>query len=167
MVKPNFTQHLPPAASPELANQYPQGWDQSGSLEKARKTHKVVSPWCKFESTITVPVRRLDSWAHAHDIDRVDFIWADIQGAEGDLVAGAHSTLARTRYLYTEYSNDEWYEGQPTLQPSSWICCPTSSFSIASRWTCCSRTPRGWIGGLPLLRGVCSPLEQFPDVAWT
>jgi 2-O-methyltransferase len=106
---------LPPAASPELANQYPQGWDQSGSL-RAPKTHKVVWPWCKFESTITVPVRRLDSWAHEHDVDGVDFIWADIQGAEGDLVAGARSTLARTRYLYTEYSNDEWYEGQPTLQ---------------------------------------------------
>jgi FkbM family methyltransferase len=106
---------LPPAAPPELEVHYPQGWDQSGSL-RAPKTHRIVWPWCKFESKITVPVWRLDSWARQHEIDHIDFIWADVQGAEGDLIAGAQATLARTRYLYTEYSNDEWYEGQPTLQ---------------------------------------------------
>lgn len=38
-----------------------------------------------------------------------------MQGAEGDLIAGGSETLARTRYFYTEYSNDEMYEGQPSL----------------------------------------------------
>jgi hypothetical protein len=47
---------------------------------------------------------------------RVDLIWADVQGAEGDLVKGGTATFANTRYFYTEYSNNEWYEGQPTLQ---------------------------------------------------
>jgi hypothetical protein len=28
---------------------------------------------------------------------------------------GGKDTLANTHYLYTEYSNDEWYEGQPNL----------------------------------------------------
>jgi hypothetical protein len=60
-------------------------------------------------------VKRLDTWAAQNGIARVDFIWADVQGAEGDLISGGKDTLARTRFFYTEYSNDEWYEGQPTL----------------------------------------------------
>jgi FkbM family methyltransferase len=99
---------------PEVKIRYPQGWDQSGSL-RPPKTHKTVHPWVKFDSTIAVSVRRLDSWAREHAIGRVDFIWADVQGAEGDLIAGGPETLARTRYLYTEYSDEERYDGQPSL----------------------------------------------------
>jgi len=106
---------LPPNLSPaDAAIAYPQGWDQSGSL-RVPKTHKIVWPWCKFEGAGAVKVRRLDTWARENGIGPVDLIWADTQGAEGDLISGGHETLARTRYLYTEYSNDEWYEGQPTL----------------------------------------------------
>ena len=106
---------VPPAASADFTSQFPQGWDQSSSL-RAPKTHSVFWPWCKFESKITVPVKRLDSWARDHGVDHLDLVWADMQGAEGDLIAGGPATLAKTRYLYTEYSNHEWYEGQPTLQ---------------------------------------------------
>jgi hypothetical protein len=39
----------------------------------------------------------------------------DVQGAESDLVEGATRFLRASRYLYTEYSNKELYEGQITL----------------------------------------------------
>ena len=108
---------MPPGASrakPLMEQRYPQGWDQSGSL-RAPKAHKEKHPWCTFDETITVAVRSLDSWAKEHGVGDVDFIWADMQGAEGDLIAGGKETLARTRYLFTEYSNDELYEGEPNL----------------------------------------------------
>ncbi len=105
----------PPGMPSDVAAEYKEGWDLSGSL-RAPKSHKQVWPWVKFESTITVPVRRLDTWAREHAITNVDFIWADVQGAEGDLVAGGLVPLAKTRYFHVEYSNDEWYEGQPTLR---------------------------------------------------
>jgi len=107
---------LPPNIDPVgAAAVYPRGWDQSGSL-RSPKAHKEKWPWCKFESVITVSVRSLDSWAQENAIGKVDFIWADMQGAEGDLVTGGRATLARTRYLYLEYSNEEIYEGEPSLQ---------------------------------------------------
>jgi FkbM family methyltransferase len=107
---------LPPGIDPTgAAAVYPKGWDQSGSL-RVPKNHKIMWPWCKFDSIITVAVCRLDSWARENSIGAVDFIWADMQGAEGDLISGGQATLARTRYLYVEYSNDEIYEGEPTLQ---------------------------------------------------
>lgn len=94
--------------------EYRQGWDQSGSIRRPN-SHLKVWPWVKFENQITVPIMTLDDWSMQHQIAQADFIWADVQGAESDLVEGAARFLRSTRYFYTEYSNDEWYEGQITL----------------------------------------------------
>jgi FkbM family methyltransferase len=91
-------------------------WLQSSSL-KAPKNHLEVFPWCKFkEDTVKVPTRRLDSWFAEQDIDQIDLIWADVQGAEENLIKGAFKTLSHTKYFYTEFEDDEYYEGQITLQ---------------------------------------------------
>jgi FkbM family methyltransferase len=122
---------LPPDMTPEnAAKHFPKGWDMSGSL-RAPKTHTEVWPWCKFEQSVRVPVRRLDSWAKEQGIGAIDFIWADVQGAEGDLIAGAKATLAKARFFYTEYSNDEWYAGQPKLAD---IAHMLKGFSILRRY---------------------------------
>jgi 2-O-methyltransferase len=93
---------------------YTQGWDQSGSIRRPR-SHLEVWPWVKFEKKITVPIMTLDAWSDQHRIARADFIWADVQGAESDLVEGAARFLRSSRYFYTEYSDEEWYEGQISL----------------------------------------------------
>jgi FkbM family methyltransferase len=69
-------------------------------------------PWVTFKSQIEVPIKRLDDWAASKSIVDIDFIWADVQGAESDLIAGAQDALSRTRFFYTEFSDEEWYEGQ-------------------------------------------------------
>jgi hypothetical protein len=97
-----------------LKANYPEGWDQSGSL-RTPKGHIEKYPWCKFKRTISVEVRTLDTWASKHAPGKIDFIWADMQGAEGDLATDGAQTLSRTRFLYCEYSNEELYEGEPSL----------------------------------------------------
>jgi len=87
------------------------GWDFSGSLRRPQG-HLVRYPWVKFQETIVVPRRALDSWAAENRIEDVDLVWMDVQGAELDVIRGASSTLARTKYLFTEYSDEELYEGQ-------------------------------------------------------
>lgn len=91
-----------------------QEWTYSSSLLKP-KNHVYRYP-VTFGRTVKVDVTTLDAFTESAGIDRVDFIWADIQGAEGDMIRGGQKTLARTRYLYTEYSDDELYEGQATLR---------------------------------------------------
>ncbi len=91
------------------------GWDLSGSIRKPRN-HLKVHPWCTFEDAIQVPARKLDTWAREQRVKKIDFIWADVQGAEIDLVRGGRETLRNTRYLYTEYNNNEMYEGQVNLR---------------------------------------------------
>jgi FkbM family methyltransferase len=72
-------------------------------------------PDMKFEEAKT-KVCRLDTFCRQERIDAVDFIWSDIQGAELRMIAGARETLARTRYLYTEFNDKRMYEGDGTLK---------------------------------------------------
>ena len=46
---------------------------------------------------------KLDTWASDNDIDFVDFIWIDVQGAEKEVLKGATEVLKNTKYLYMEY----------------------------------------------------------------
>jgi 2-O-methyltransferase len=66
----------------------PNGWDLSGSIRRP-KNHLIECPWVKFEKTITVSTCRLDDWCAENGVKQVDFIWMDVQGAEGDVIAGA------------------------------------------------------------------------------
>jgi len=92
----------------------PEGWDQSGSIRKPAN-HLKEYPWCTFERSITVETCRLDTWCKRERVSDVDFIWADVQGAEADIIKGGQETLKRTRYFFTEYNDKEMYEGQPSL----------------------------------------------------
>ncbi len=93
----------------------PEGWDFSGSIRKP-KDHLKEYPWVTFEHSITVPTMTLDHWCRDRQIEHIDFIWMDVQGAEMDVINGGRATLQKTRYLYTEYSTKELYEGQATLK---------------------------------------------------
>ncbi|CAM3025597.1 2-O-methyltransferase NoeI [Methylobacterium mesophilicum] len=90
-------------------------WDQSGSL-RPPKDHLTVFPWVKFDSKIEVEITTLDIWSAEQKVKYIDFIWADVQGAEEDLIAGGLQTLRNTRYFYTEYSDREMYENAAKLQ---------------------------------------------------
>lgn len=90
---------------------YGRDWTFSSSLKKP-KTHLSRHP-VTFGKTVMVKTVTLD-WLTA-GLDVIDLIWADVQGAEREMIAGGTVTLKRTRFLYTEYSNCEMYEGQPTL----------------------------------------------------
>ena len=88
-------------------------WTESSSIKVPAK-HLSRYP-VTFEGSVQVRTVALDSFCRAQGLGAVDFIWADIQGAEAEMIRGGVETLARTRYLYTEYSDDELYEGQPPL----------------------------------------------------
>jgi FkbM family methyltransferase len=78
-----------------------------------KKPNKVVEFWpdMTFEET-EVNCYKFDTYYNSNVIKNIDFIWADLQGAEGDLIDGGQVALSNTRYLYTEYSNEKLYEGE-------------------------------------------------------
>lgn len=127
----NGTTSFYQSSGAEHLAEYREGWDQSGSIRRP-SSHLKVWPWVKFEKQITVPIITLDQWSAQHQITKADFIWADVQGAESDLVEGAGRFLRSSRYFYTEYSNDEWYQGQITLAD---LLQRLPDFSLMRRYT--------------------------------
>lgn len=90
-------------------------WDKSGSIMKP-KNHIKQHEWCKFDNTETVIVVNLDTVFHGFK-EVIDFVWADVQGAEGEMIEGGIDTFKKNvKYLFTEYSNNEMYEGQVNLE---------------------------------------------------
>jgi FkbM family methyltransferase len=103
-----------PAATPERISEFPEGWDFSGSIRRPRE-HLALDPGVTFDNVIQVETKKLDTWFQEMNIEKIDFIWADVQGAEVDLILGGRNALSRTHLFYTEYSNRELYEGQINL----------------------------------------------------
>lgn len=87
------------------------GGSGSGSI-RAPKEHLAHFPAITFGEVVEVPAVTLDALAASLDV--VDLIWADLQGAERDMIFGGHRTLARTRWMVIEAERVEMYEGQAT-----------------------------------------------------
>lgn len=86
----------------------------SGSIKKP-KEH--LNEWSNilFDEEIEISITTLDNFCELQNIKNIDFMWVDIQGAEDNLIIGAKNTLKNIKYLYTEYSNREYYVGQKDL----------------------------------------------------
>lgn len=87
----------------------------SGSI-KLPKEHLNEWNWIYFDEQIKVKSIKLDTFCEQNNINIIDFIWADVQGAEDLMIIGGIETFKnKVRFLYTEYANKEYYENQPNL----------------------------------------------------
>ena len=82
---------------------------QAGSLlkPKERLQHSPI----RFNEPITINAISLDTWAKQNKIDRIDFLWLDLQGYESAVLEGAKHLLPEISYIYTEVNFIEAYEG--------------------------------------------------------
>ncbi len=85
----------------------------SGSLLPP-KTHLQIWPKVSFEKS-KVKCITLDSWYKGFG-KPIDLIWADVNGAEEQLIKGAAETLKNTKYLMIESSDKELYAGQVNIK---------------------------------------------------
>ncbi len=89
-------------------------WGSSSLLPP--KDHLNIHPAITFKSTNEVNTINLDEWASDKNINRIDLMWLDMQGAEPFVLKNAINILKKTKYLYTEVSLIETYSGV-TLYP--------------------------------------------------
>jgi len=99
---------------PSTGDNHTGDFDQAGSI-RPPKNASLEAAWLRFKDPVEVTAYRLDDWCAQNGVQEIDFLWMDVQGAEADVIAGAQKTLPNVRYLYTEYSNNELYEGQISL----------------------------------------------------
>jgi len=94
-------------------DEYEGGYYGSGSLRPPVSNNHA---WLRFDRTVEVEINRLDDWVAKNIPGRtIDFIWADVQGAEVDLISGGREALKGTRWFFTEFNDRESYKGQIPL----------------------------------------------------
>jgi len=88
-------------------------WTASSTIKEPVKHADFI----KYKQSTKVKTIKLDDWVKKRNIEAIDFIWADVEGSEKELILGGINTLnTKTRYFYTEFSDKEIYRGQPSLK---------------------------------------------------
>jgi len=95
---------------------YPYDHTDSSSLREPTQEMRDRFKWLSFKEEIKVKVLALDDYCDLKGIEHIDFIWADTQGAEVDMITGGQKTLAKTKYLFTEYCDIPMYKGQVSYE---------------------------------------------------
>ncbi len=65
-----------------------------------------------FQNQVEVDCTRLDDLCEKLQIEAIDLIWMDLQGAELIALQSAGALLEKVRYIYTEVSHRPIYKGQ-------------------------------------------------------
>lgn len=86
--------------------------DQAGSLLKPND-HLKYHPGVLFTKTIEVDCVNLDEWAQKNNVDHIDFMWLDMQGAELMVLKAAPKILRTVKMIVTEVNFYETYAGCP------------------------------------------------------
>lgn len=92
-------------------------WDygnKSSSLLPPDK-HLETASFVKFNQKIKVNTTTIKSFCEANDIETVDFIHLDVQGAELIVLEGASNFISRIKAIWLEVSKVPLYKGQPLV----------------------------------------------------
>lgn len=72
-------------------------------------------PDVRFDTVIQVPMLTLDYWAEMFGVDCVDFIWFDMQGAEGIVLQASPKILKTAQVIQAEFFRENFYENTMLL----------------------------------------------------
>lgn len=92
-----------------------------------------LHPWLKYKKPIQVKAIRLDTWLSNVNINTIDFMWVDVEGAEENLILGGTKTFEKLHYLYIEYNDNENYGGRITSQD---ILNLLPDYELIWKWPC-------------------------------
>lgn len=85
--------------------------------------HKTVSPSVTFGRTISVPAVTLDNWVTQNNIQTIDLLWLDLQGAELTVLGQGEKALQMTKVCHIEVSRQPLYAGAATFDKVHSLMC--------------------------------------------
>ena len=91
------------------------GQNASSSLLKP-KEHIRLYPDVRFESNQQVRTWNLDEWAIEYQVEKIDFMWLDMQGKELAVLRASPRIFATVSVVYIEVHRLETYEQVPKYQ---------------------------------------------------
>lgn len=92
-----------------------QDWDygnKSSSLLPP-KEHLKTHEWIKFNKSIEVKTQKLKTFCQDNSIEKINFIYLDVQGAELNVLRGAEELINNVDMVWMEVEAIELYKGQP------------------------------------------------------
>ncbi len=90
---------------------FSRAWQLSGSIHKP--TGHLEEYTVRFETApIKVEGMKLDTWYQTAGIDKIELLWVDVNGGEGDFLLGAEEVLKKTHLLWIETFDKQMYENQ-------------------------------------------------------
>jgi len=93
----------------------------SSSLLEPNK-HLEKNPEVKFTENIQIKALTLDEWARNNSVNKIDFMWLDMQGFEYKMLKASKEIFPTLKVLYTEISTIELYKGQGVYpEYKSWL----------------------------------------------
>lgn len=102
---------------------YPMDDTNPGASSKYKLMDKTIldsvwsGRWSHYQNKeVEVHQDTLDNWRSINNIENIDLIWIDVQGAELDVFKGAVETLKNVKVILTEAGLQPYYEGQ-SLKP--------------------------------------------------
>lgn len=97
------------------------GLASSSSLLPPKKTLS-FHPHIKFDAQDIVDTITLDSWAVEYGVEKIDFMWLDMQGMEMRALQSGLAVLRTTKAIFSEVSFLEMYEGAPLYEEyKAWL----------------------------------------------
>jgi len=109
-----FSDFYVSSGQPAVRSDYPD-WDfgnKSSSLLPPEEVLQQVD-WLKFDAVIKVRTRTLLQIALEYNIETIDFIHMDVQGAELKVLQGAGDFLHRIKAVWLEIAETRLYKNQP------------------------------------------------------
>lgn len=82
----------------------------ASSLYKANGSYDHIEKYVQYE--IVVQCIRLDTFCEKNNIDKIDIIWMDLQGAELKALKSLGKLLDNVQIIHTELEINPMYEGQ-------------------------------------------------------
>jgi FkbM family methyltransferase len=82
----------------------------ASSLYKANGAYDHIEKYVQYE--IEIPCTRLDTFCKKNNINFIDIIWMDLQGAELKALQSLGSLLETVQIIHTELEVNPMYEGQ-------------------------------------------------------
>jgi len=90
----------------------PNEYDCCSSLLEPNEV-TTVFPFLKFNTKELVECITLDDFCKEKNIEHIDFIFADIQGAEGEMIKGGKEMMPKIKFMFLEKSVQKLYGDQP------------------------------------------------------
>lgn len=90
-------------------------WDRGNKSSSLLppKEHLTVFNFINFKTPVKIQTDTLSHYCQLNQVEKIDFIHMDVQGAELMVLRGAKEMLKNVGLIFLEVANVEFYKGQP------------------------------------------------------